>query len=288
MTVLDPVYASDLVAEFRVGLTGVRETRNFPYQGIELRDAPDGSGGNVVTFEGYACATERDYPMWDAAGEYRETIHQGSFKRTLAEGPDVAFLVNHEGLSLARTKAGNLDLLEDGSGLLTRARLNPRSMAVQELRIAVEDGNLDQMSFAFRVDQQEWSEDWMERHINGVNLHRGDTSAVNFGANEASQVSYLRHAGIDPTNSERLYGLALTGIEAELRAGATLSGSTLAVLKHVLDLVAAADVAVDNAQPLLADLIGVPNPDTDAQKNAADEPLLDREAFEKFAARYRI
>ena len=37
----------------------------------------------------------------------------------------------------------------------------------------------------------------------------------------------------------------------------------MAILAQVLDLVAAADDAVDAAQPLLADLMGVPNPDDD-------------------------
>jgi hypothetical protein len=60
---------------------------------------------------------------------------------------------------------------------------------------------------------------------------------------------------------------------AELREGKSLSAATMEVLSKVLDLVAEADQAVDLAQPLLADLMGVPNPDEDdAQDPDGDEP----------------
>ncbi|MGF6889422.1 hypothetical protein ABIA39_008887 [Nocardia sp. GAS34] len=49
-------------------------------------------------------------------------------------------------------------------------------------------------------------------------------------------------------------------LAAQVRAG-SLTDVDATTIAHVLDLVAAADVAVDRAQPLLADLLGVPNPD---------------------------
>jgi hypothetical protein len=74
---------------------------------------------------------------------------------------------------------------------------------------------------------------------------------------------------------------------AELRDGATLSTETLATLQQVLDLVAAADDSVDEAQVVLSDLMGVPNPDDDeagemddpaAQENSADLDFYERRA----------
>jgi HK97 family phage prohead protease len=153
--------------ELRSEYVNIVEHRRFPYAGIELREVPNGTGGTKLEFDGYACITEASYPMADMFGQYDETIVTGAFARTLAEGPDVAFLVNHEGLSLARTKAGTLRLAEDliGPGLHSGADLDPRSMAVQELRLAVESGNLDQMSFAFRVftGGTHWNDDYTER-----------------------------------------------------------------------------------------------------------------------------
>jgi hypothetical protein len=47
----------------------------------------------------------------------------------------------------------------------------------------MERGDLDEMSFAFRVTRQEWNDAYTERWINEVNLNKGDVSIVNYGAN---------------------------------------------------------------------------------------------------------
>ena len=39
------------------------------------------------------------------------------------------------------------------------------------------------MSFGFRVTGQKWSDDYSDRYISAVNLHRGDVSIVSYGAN---------------------------------------------------------------------------------------------------------
>ena len=90
---------------------------------------------------------------------------------------------------MARTKPGTLKLAEDATGLHTEALLNPARSDVQILRAAIEDGAIDEMSFAFRVVRQRWS--YLEdngvidrRWIQEVNLDKGDVSAVNFGAND--------------------------------------------------------------------------------------------------------
>ena len=47
-------------------------------------------------------------------------------------------------------------------------------------------------------------------------------------------------------------------------------------LSQVLKLVATADDAVDEAQPILADLMGVPNPDADETDEPAERSADDR------------
>lgn len=94
------------------------------------------------------------------------------------------FLVNHEGLSLARTRSGTLKLSEDATGLYSEARLDPTNPVVQQVRSAVERGDLSEMSFAFRVVRDVWNApDYDDRRIAEVNLDHGDVSVVNFGAN---------------------------------------------------------------------------------------------------------
>jgi hypothetical protein len=59
-----------------------------------------------------------------------------------------------------------------------------------------------------------------------------------------------------------------TLIPKEDRGGKVLSSDSLVVLTRVLGLIADADEAVDEAQPLLADLMGVPNPDEDEDEKS--------------------
>jgi HK97 family phage prohead protease len=121
--------------------------------------------------------------MQDYLGDYTEVIRAGAFARSLAAGADVPFKVNHDGITLARTKSGTMRLAEDSTGLHVEADLDPASPAVQTLRSAMERGDLDEMSFAFRVVSQEWSPDWTQRDIGEVDLNKGDVSVVNYGAN---------------------------------------------------------------------------------------------------------
>ena len=51
------------------------------------------------------------------------------------------------------------------------------------MRSAVERGDLDEMSFAFRVTREKWNEAFDRRWINEVDLSKGDVSLVNYGAN---------------------------------------------------------------------------------------------------------
>ena len=226
------------------------QIRSYPAQ-FEVR----AQTGSTVELRGYASTTEQPYEMFDSFGSYSEVVRQGSFAKTLSDGADVAYLANHEGLTLARTKNGTLTIAEDSTGLETVARLNTTRGDARDLVTAVEDGDVDEMSFAFRVVRQAWSPDYDERSLTELNLNRGDVSAVNYGANPTTNVSLRSFRKQGPAQLARMAG--------ELRAGKSLSASTMAILAQVLDLVAAADDAVDAAQPLLADLMGVPNPDDD-------------------------
>jgi HK97 family phage prohead protease len=159
------------------------QRRAVPFRDVELRAKPDGSGGDALTFTGYACITEAGYEMSDWLGPFTEVVRQGAFTKTLAENADVPFLVNHDGLTLARTKSGTMRLAEDDTGLHTEADLDPASPHVQALRSAMDRGDVDEMSFAFWITRQQWSPDFDQRDILEVNLNKGDVSVVNYGAN---------------------------------------------------------------------------------------------------------
>ena len=155
-----------------------------------------------LTFDGYASITEFEYPMLTKDGSFpgwRETITAGAFKRTLRNKADVVFKINHGGIALARTahngKPGTMKLAEDETGLHTLATLDRRVQAVADLELLSSDHVIDEMSFAFWIEKEEWFDDdgepsdWMNgtvRHITEVNLNKGDVSAVNYGANPAT------------------------------------------------------------------------------------------------------
>lgn len=172
--------------ELRSGYVRIVERRERPFKEFELRDVPNGTGGTDLLFRGYACVTGAEYDMEDMYGPWTEQVCQGAFAKTLAEDPDVAFLINHGGMTLARTKPGTLALVEDGVGLLSEARLDPTTPQVIALRSAILRGDIDEMSFAFWVTRQEWNGDYTYRWIREVDLNHGDVSAVNFGANGAT------------------------------------------------------------------------------------------------------
>lgn len=142
-----------------------------------------------VLLEGYASVVEKKYRMWDMFGEYDEVVSQGAFDETLSKNPDVAYLVNHRGVTMARTTNGSLELKADGKGLGTSAYVNPKRTDVRDLVTAVEDRDVTEMSFAFRIDDGEWSDDFTEFRINKVDLDRGDVSAVNYGASPHTSVA---------------------------------------------------------------------------------------------------
>lgn len=169
------------------------ERRAYPVQ-LEVRGQ---AGGNSVTIEGYASVTEQGFEMWDWAGSYTEVMRAGSFTKTLSENPQTQLLLNHDGLAMAYTNAGTLRLSEDSTGLHMAADLNTSRNDVRDMVLALEDGNVDEMSFAFRVTRQQWSPDFDQRDILEVDIHRGDVSVVNFGANPATSVQAVRGLDIE-------------------------------------------------------------------------------------------
>lgn len=177
----------------RASVTGIVR-RAYPVA-VEVR-AKKGATG-VSTIEGYASVTEAPFEMWDWLGPYSEVVRTGAFAKTLAETPQVQLLLNHGGLAMAYTQAGSLRLSEDTTGLHMEADVNTKRGDVNDMLLALEEGSVDEMSFAFRVTRQQWSPDYDQRDILEVDLHRGDVSVVNFGANPATSVGAMRAADFD-------------------------------------------------------------------------------------------
>jgi len=237
------------------------ERRALPIN-LEYRNTAD-----TVTVEGYASVFSQPYDM----GMYHEEIAPGAFRKTLSEAPDVRFLINHDGLPLARTTSGTLELSEDSTGLHMRAQLDLSDPDVASLLPKMKRGDLDQMSFAFRTIKDEWSSDYATRTMRELSLRDGDVSIVTYPASPTTSIS-LRNAQRKMAAAP-LLARVIASLQEE-RAGAAISASNLDALQKILDAIAAADVELDQALVDLSGLMGVDNPDVD-EMNDSETPEED-------------
>ena len=134
------------------------------------------NNGSGLTVTGYAAK----YDTPTNLGAFNEQIAPGAFDNVLQN--DVRFLVNHEGLTLARTSNGTLKLATDKVGLKYEAQLNDTT-ASRDVYEALKRGDVSQSSFAFTIEQQSWNADNTMRTVEKVGRLL-DVSAVVFPAYE--------------------------------------------------------------------------------------------------------
>jgi HK97 family phage prohead protease len=150
--------------------------------GLPVEIRMDDSG--AVRVEGYAAVFNEDANI---AGMFLERIAPGAFRDAVGRD-DVVFLVNHEGLPLARTRSGTLALSEDDRGLRMSAELDGSDPDVRQIVPKMQRGDLDKMSFAFMAERQEWDEtgELPRRTIQQARLF--DVSVVTTPAYEGTEI----------------------------------------------------------------------------------------------------
>jgi len=221
------------------------EHRTFTVRNIEARQAEDGT----MRMAGYAAVfNEPSLPL-----PFIEKIAPGAFSKTLQETPDVRLLANHEGLPMARTKNGTMRLYEDETGLYFEAELADTQEA-RDLYTLVARGDVDQMSFAFRVIRQNWSKDRSERTLTEVSLADGDVSIVTYPAYPSTSVEARE---------------AIKRAAQALKEGREMSPETTVALLSILDKISDASDEIEEGKDLLQLMLGLPDDDTDE-----DSPLL--------------
>ena len=159
------------------------ERRTYSVRDVEARADDDG-----MRLAGYAAVfNDSSVPL-----PFKESIAPGAFRKTLTETPDVRMLINHEGLPVARTKNGTLKLEEDERGLRFEADLADTQEG-RDIYELVKRGDVDQMSFAFRVIRQRWNDDRSRRVLTEVSLADGDVSVVTYPAYPTTTVEARDH-----------------------------------------------------------------------------------------------
>lgn len=120
------------------------ERRAFP---LEFRAAQD--TGNTIIGHAAVFNTITDL------GPFKERIAPGAFTETI-QNDDIRALFNHDpNIVLGRNKAGTLKLSEDDKGLAVEIDLPDTSYA-NDLKVSIQRGDINQMSFAFMVLEDSW------------------------------------------------------------------------------------------------------------------------------------
>lgn len=148
----------------------------------------DGSDPEFWSYRGEASIVEHPYTVRDMWGEFTETIARGAFDKTLSENPDVVLNYMHmNDTAMATTRGGGLTLSADPH-LTVEARVPKSDVDAQRVMPKVERGDATSMSFAFRVTGQVWNDDYTDRRITELSLHRGDVAVIvsGLGANPAA------------------------------------------------------------------------------------------------------
>ncbi len=137
-----------------------------------------------IRVSGYAAVFNSDTVI---AGQFVERIAPGAFGDAIGRD-DVVFLVNHDGLPLARTRSGTLTLEEDDHGLRVETVLDGEDPDVRAIVGKMKRGDLDKMSFAFLADKESWDDtgDIPVRTVNRARLI--DVSIVTSPAYEATEI----------------------------------------------------------------------------------------------------
>jgi HK97 family phage prohead protease len=122
-----------------------KEIRTIQVQDLEVR--MDGDKPKVIGYASVFGSLSNDL------GGFREYIGKDAFEGRLDD--DVRFLINHDGLPLARTTNGTLKLSVDEKGLKYEAEM-PDTTDSRDLMELLKNGTVNQSSFAFIVEEDSW------------------------------------------------------------------------------------------------------------------------------------
>ena len=158
--------------------------------------------------EGYATTFDDPYVLFsDGDRNFSEVVDRHALEGT--DISDVIFQYDHSGMVYARTKNETLQLSTDEHGLKIRADLGSTE-ASRQMYEAISAGLVDQMSFAFVVDGEDYDKNTRTRTITHIKKLY-DVSAVSIPANPGTEIS-ARSAFEGYIEAERLEEL-----EAEKR-----------------------------------------------------------------------
>lgn len=184
---------------------------------------------DVIKIAGYGAVFNRWYDVWG----FRERIAPGAFAKTLKESPDIRGMFNHDpNFLLGRTKAGTMDVSEDGKGLRYEIRADAADPQAQSIGRKIARGDVDGSSMAFFVHAEEWeksSDDKPDkRTITEIELI--ETGPVTMPASPSTSAKIRR--------AQELSGIdydAIAGLIVKNRAGFRLTEAESDLVKRTIE-----------------------------------------------------
>ena len=215
---------------------------HFGVNDLKITEMRAGGSTLGITLEGTPIVYNRSYSVHDMLGTFRETMAPSVCEGVLASPQrlDCRFLFNHDGLPLARTQAGTLELVNTRDGLRSIAQLDTRQTLANDLAVAIERGDVSQMSCGFIVGEDHWSDDYSERTIVRIS-ELLDVSAVTYPASPTTEIM-IQQRMIQAVPIESRARLRETfKIVNECRAGRTLNKENATIILSAIEALHNAD-----------------------------------------------
>jgi hypothetical protein len=210
----------------------IEQLKNSDSLGYQKRVWPNnelrvGGEKEAKTLTGYAAVFNS---LSGNLGGFREKITPGAFKRSLGAGADVRALLNHDpNYVLGRTSAGTLQLEEDMRGLRVNI-MPPETQWARDLVESISRGDINQMSFGFRVQQDSWEKYEDENIRTLIDVDLVDVSPVTFPAYGETHIASRSLMGMDVECVEKVL------IRAEHKL--PLDDNDRSVIRRALDVFA--------------------------------------------------
>ena len=171
--------------------------------------------------KGYAAVYES---LSEDLGGFREKVAVGAFSRALKDSQDVVALVNHdENLVLGRTSAGTLRLVSNQKGLLATID-PPETQASRDVQELIKRGDVQGMSFAFRVVRDEWDLKQTPPIRTVLDTDLFDVSVVTWPAYRATEVGMALRSLEDALAAVTVFPDAPAGLHERRQELAEMDG----------------------------------------------------------------
>lgn len=184
----------------------IRETRAVTIDQAQVRKASDDA--ETLDFTGHAAVFNQRTWIGPKRWGFLEEVDPGFFDDVLEDR--AAFLVNHDPNIVLARNGSTMTLAVDDKGLVPEARWDPADPDAVKWAGRVRRGDVNEMSFAFTVAEEKWSEDEDGNEVRTLlkaeRLY--DVSLVTYPAYEGTDAGMRgfdaaaevvkRHRGTDP------------------------------------------------------------------------------------------